>query len=56
MQVGRSNTILNPKYTLGDCLLPNMTSVKDLEVTIDNQLNFNTHVFIIAGRPTHVPI
>ena len=26
MQVGRSNIIPDPKYSLGDCLLPNLTS------------------------------
>ena len=51
MQVSRSNTIsdLDPKYTLNDCLSPNLTSAKDLEVTIDDKLNFNTHDSIITG-------
>ena len=40
MQVGRSNTIPDHKYSLGDCLLPNLTFVKDLGVTIDNKLIF----------------
>ena len=50
MRVGRSNIIPDPKYSLGDCLLPNLTSAKDLEVTIDNKLNFNAHISIITGR------
>ena len=52
MQVGRPNTIPDPKYSLGDCLLPNLISAKDLGVTIDNKLNFNAHISIITGR-TH---
>ena len=50
MQVGRSNIIPDPKYILGDCLLPNFTSAKDLGVTIDNKLQFNAHTSIIIGR------
>ena len=48
MQIGRSNTIPDPKYTLVDCLLPNLTSAEDLGV-IDFKLNFNTHISIITG-------
>ena len=50
MQVGRSNTIFDPKYILGDCLLPNLTFAKNLGVTIDIKFNFNTNVSIITGR------
>ena len=50
MQVGRSNTIPDPKYSLDDCLLPNLTTAKDLGVTIDNKLNFNANIFMITGR------
>ena len=44
IHVCRSNTIPDPMYSLGDCLLTNLTSVKDLGVTIDNKLNFNAHI------------
>ena len=47
---GRSNTIPGPKDSLGDCLLPVLTSANDLGVNIDNKLNFNAHVSIITGR------
>ena len=50
MQVGRPNTISYPKFILGDCLLPNRISAKDLGVTINNKLNFNAHVSIITGK------
>ena len=50
MLVGRSNTIPDPKDSLGDCLLPNLTYAKDLRVNIDNKLIFNAHVSIITGR------
>ena len=50
MQVGRSNTIPDPKYILGACLLPNLTSAKDLRGTIDNKLTFNTHICTITSR------
>ena len=50
MQVGRFNTIPDPKYALGGCLLSNLTSARDLGVTIDNKLSFNAHVSIITGR------
>ena len=50
MRVGRPNIIPDPTYSLGDCLLPNMTSAKDLEVTIDKKLHFNAHISIITGR------
>ena len=42
--------LADPKYSLGDCLLPNLTSTKDLEVTIDNRLHFYEHISIITGR------
>ena len=38
------------KWQLTISLLPNLTSAKDLEVDIDDKLNFNAHVSIIAGR------
>ena len=44
MQVNRSNTIPEPKYSLDDCLLPNLISAKDLGITIDNKLNFNAYM------------
>ena len=49
MQVCRSNTIPDRKYTLGDRLLLRLTSAKELGVIIDNELNCNTHVGIITG-------
>ena len=50
MQDGRSNTIQDPRYILGDCLLFNLTTAKDLEITIDNKLNCNIHISIITCR------
>ena len=50
MQVRWSNIIPDPKYSLGDCLLPKLTSAKDLGVTIDNKLNFNAHISINTGK------
>ena len=49
-RVGRPNIIPDPKYSLGNCLLPNLTSAKDLGVTIYNKLHFNAHIFINIGR------
>ena len=50
MQVGRSNTIPDTKYSIGYCLLPNLTSAKDLGVTIDNKLNFTAHIYTYANE------
>ena len=50
MRVVRPNIILDHKYSLGDCLLPNLTTAKDLGVTIDNKLHFNAHISIITCR------
>ena len=50
LQLGRSDTIPDAKYTLGDRLSLNLTSAKDMKVTIDNKLSFNAHVFIITGK------
>ena len=50
MRVGRSNIISDPKYSLGDCLLHNLTTAKDLGVTIDNKPHFNARISIITGR------
>ena len=50
MQVGRFNTIPDPKYNVGDCLLHNLTSARDLGDTIDNTLNFTAHISFITSR------
>ena len=50
MQIGRSKTIPDLKNSRDDCVLPNLTSAKDMEVTIDNKINFNAHVSIITGN------
>ena len=57
MQVSRFNTISDPKYIVGDCLLPKLISTKDLLVTIDNKLNFIAHMFLtLQVMHIYVPI
>ena len=50
MPVGWSNTIPDPKYILVDCLMLNLISAKDLEVTINNKLSLNARVSIITCK------
>ena len=50
MQIGRSNTFSDTKYFQGDCLMFNLTSDKDLGVTIVNKFNFIGHISIMIGK------
>ena len=56
MQIDRFKTIPDPKNSLGDCVLSNLTSAEVMKVTIDNKINFNAHVSIITCRAMHVHI